>query len=152
MSIQVGKNKVLKAAPTMATNDIADLYQAAHLMVATVRVLTHQRRIPPSLSAVCQALCFSEEHGLLVCRRLIDLGVLEMTTAAHDNKLFIKDHLAIEAIPRGNADSRLDEELRRFQAGRSQINQKVESIQAQAEEKKRKLFAQLEEQLKKPAR
>lgn len=136
----------------MDTHDITDLYEAAHMMVAAVRVLTHQKRLPPTLSAVCQTLCFSEEHGLLVCRRLIEAGVLEMTSTAHDNKLFVKNHLAIEDIPRGRGDSRLDEELRRFQASRSQINQKVESIQAQAEEKKRKLFAQLEQQLKKPDR
>jgi len=136
----------------MNTNDIADLYQAAHLMAAAVRVLSHQRRVPPTLSAVCQALGFSEEHGLLVCRRLIEAGVLEMATTAHDNKLFVKNHLAIEDLPRGNTDTRLDEELRRFQASRGQINQKVESIQAQVEEKKRKLFAQLDEQLKKPPR
>ena len=126
-----------------------NLQDTAHLFVAAIRVLTHQHRLPPSVESVCEMLSISEERGHHICRRLDELGITEVVKGAFGTKLFVRDYLAIENIPKTDAAaSRLDEELKKFQEGRKDLTQKVASFHASQEEKKKRLFADLEKQLK----
>ena len=126
-----------------------DLYTEAHLVVAATRVLEHRDSAPPTLDAVCEILSFSLEQGGHICRRLKEMGVVDMVEGGYGIRLYIKDHLKIEEIPRGTAESRLDDELKKFQSAQKKISQKVESIKAEQEEKKKTLFAKLEKEMKK---
>jgi len=130
----------------MKTNDF---YSTAHLVVAAVRVLTHQKNIPPSIESVCSLLSISGEKGHHIVRRLAEMGALEIVSGAYGTKLFVRDHLMIEEISRDETDSKLDEEVKKFKDGQKNISKKVESFKAEQEEKKRKLFADLEKKLQK---
>jgi hypothetical protein len=44
----------------------SDLYSHAHLIVAAIRVLSHQNAKPPSVDEVSRALSFSLEQGNLI--------------------------------------------------------------------------------------
>lgn len=128
---------------------IPDFYTTAHLVVAAIRVLTHQKSIPPSIEAACDMLGISREKGHHIVRRLADMGIVEIVSGAYGTKLFIKDHLAVEEISRDESDTRLDEEVKKFKDGQKNFSKKIESFKAEQEEKKRKLFADLEKKLQK---
>ena len=126
-----------------------DLYNHAHLFVAAIRVLTHQKSAPPSMQNVCELLECSLEHGHWVSRRLQSLGIIEAVEGAYGTRLFLKDHLKLEEIAQAPAENKLDEALREFQASRQDQDQKVATFQAEQKEKQKNLFADLEKQLKK---
>ena len=123
-------------------------YQNAHLFVAAIRVLEHQKSAPPSMEDVCTLLSFSLEQGHFICKKLEALGVVEVVEGGYGLRLFIKDHLGIENIPKDGQESRLEEALKDFQASKNVFQKKVASIKADQEKKKQNLFADLEKKLK----
>ena len=126
-----------------------DLNAFAHLFVAAIRVPTHQKGIPPSVESVCRTLQISEERGNHICRKLGERAIVEVVEGAFGTKLFVKNYLAIEEIPKGETDRKFDDALKKFQAEKKDLSKKIESFQAQQEEKKKKLIADLDKQLQK---
>lgn len=126
-----------------------DLYSDAHLVVAAIRILERRNSVPPSIDNICNFLSFSPERGNYICRKLDETGVIEIVEGAFGIRLFLKNHLAIEEIPKNIKTSSMDDELKKFKDSRKELNQRVASIQAQQAEKKKNLFAKLEDQLKK---
>ena len=125
-----------------------DLYTNAHLFVAGVRVCEYRDSAQPSIETVCRLLSFSLEQGHYLSKKLIEFGVIDMIEGAFGTRLFIKDHLKIEAIPKEEKDSRLEEEVKKFQDSKKEFAQKIESIKAAQAEKKKSLFADVEKKLK----
>lgn len=126
-----------------------NLYTDAHLFVAAVRVLSHQHGSPPSLEAVATMLQFSQEQSHLICRKLEEIVAIEVLEGAFGTRLFIKDHLKLEDIPKDVSESKLDEELKKFKSGKKELEKRVESIKAEQDKKQKQLFADLEKKLKK---
>ena len=127
----------------------SDLYSNAHLMVAAIRIFTHKNSKHPSLDEICKALAFSLEQGNLICKKLKDLGIIDVVEGAFEYQLFIKDHLKIEEIPRDKKEDKLEEALKKFKDSKKDFSKKIESFQAKQAEKQKALFAELEEKLKK---
>jgi hypothetical protein len=126
-----------------------NLYKDAHLIVSAIRVLEHRNSVPPSIDTVCNFLSFSLEQGNYICRKLNETGIIEIVEGAFGTRLFIKNHLAIEELPKDAKISGMEEEIKKFQDSRKELTQKVASIQAQQAEKQKNLFTELENQLKK---
>ena len=126
-----------------------DLYTNAHLVVAAIRIFTHKNSKNPSLNEVCNTLSFSLEQGNLICKKLKELGIIDVIEGAFENHLFIKDHLKIEEIPRDKKENKLEEALKKFKDSKKDFSKKIESFQAKQAEKQKALFAELEEKLKK---
>ena len=127
----------------------SDLYSNAHLVVAAIRIFTHKTSKHPSLNEICTTLSFSLEQGNLICKKLKDLGIIDVVEGAFENHLFIKDHLKIEEIPRDKKEDKLEEALKKFKDSKKDFSKKIESFQAKQAEKQKALFAELEEKLKK---
>jgi hypothetical protein len=127
---------------------LEDLYTSAHLFVAGIRVCEYRDSAHPSIDAVCRLLAFSLEQGNYVCKKLIEYGIIDMVEGGFGTRLFIKDHLKIEVIPREEKGSRMDEEVKKFQDSKKEFAQKIESIKAAQDEKKKSLFADVEKKLK----
>lgn len=125
-----------------------DLYSSAHLMVAAIRVRAHCGSTQPTVDEVCALVSLSLEQGHYLCKRLEDLGIIEAVEGAFGVRLFIKDHLKIEDIPKNVKISTLAEDLKKFQDSKKGFSQKIESIKAAQEEKKKSLFAEMEKKLK----
>lgn len=125
-----------------------DFYSQAHLTVAAIRVLTHQSNTPPSVEAICQALSFSLEEGHMVCRRIEELGIIEVVEGAFGTRLFVRQHLKLEEISRGADTDKLGEALKKFQNSQKEHSQKLESFKARQDQKRKDLFAELEKKLK----
>ena len=93
-------------------------------------------------------LAMSIEHSNYICRKLQEMGIVDSIEGSFENRLFIRDHLKIEEIPREDDESKLEEELKRFQESQKGLSKKIESIQAEQAQKKKDLFAEMEKKLK----
>ena len=125
-----------------------DFYSQAHLMVAAIRVYEHTNSRPPTVEDLCQTINFSIEKGNFICRRLEELDIIEAVEGSYGTRLFVREHLKIEDIPRGDPESNFEDELKKFQDNRKALSQKVETFQAQQKQKKKDLFAEMEKKLK----
>ncbi len=125
-----------------------DFYSNAHLVVAAIRIHAHQNAAFPTMNEVCRALSFSMEQGNYICKKLIGMGIIEVVEGAYETRLFIKNHLKIEEIPKGEEDNRLKEDLKKFQNSKKDFTQKIESFQAKQAKKQQDLFDELEKKMK----
>jgi hypothetical protein len=126
-----------------------DFYSNAHLVVAAIRILTHKNSTPPSIDQVCRTISFSLEQGNLICKKLKKIGIIEVVEGAFGNRLFIKNHIKIEELPKGQKEDKLEEALKKFQNSRKDFSKKIESYQVKQKKKQKDLFAELEKKLKK---
>ena len=127
-----------------------DTYTEAHLFVAAIRILQHQKASPPNLEDVCKMLNISVELGHTVCRNLKKTGIIETFEDPFSIKLTVANHLGIENLPRQAApENSLAKELEKFQAGKKNMEQKVADIQAEIARKKKEMFAGVEAMFKK---
>jgi hypothetical protein len=128
--------------------ELDDLYSRAHLFIAAIRVCEHRHAGRASVEDVCGLIGLSLEQGNFICKKLLEDGILERVEGAFGTRLFIKDHLKIEEIPRKEKGSSLEEEIRKFQDNKKGFAQKIESLKAAQAEKKKSLFADVEKKLK----
>jgi len=126
-----------------------NLYKTAHLFVSAIRIREYLNHTPPALEDIGQMLAMSIEHSNYICRKLKEMGIIDSVEGSYGNRLFIRDHLKIEEIPRENDASKMEEELRKFQESQKGLSQKIEDIQAKQAQKKKDLFAEMEKKLKK---
>ena len=126
-----------------------DLYTDAHLFIAAIRVCEHQNKTPPTVEDICRILSMSIEHSSYLGRKLKQMGIIDIVKGSYGDRLFVRDFLKIEEIPRGENESKLEEELKKFRESQKGLSQKIESIQSQQAEKKKNLFAEMEKKLKK---
>ena len=125
-----------------------NFYMMAHLFVSAIRVLEYQNNTPPTLADISQTLTMSLERSNYICRKLKEMGIVDSVEGSFGNRLFIRDHLKIEEIPRQEDESKLEEELKKFQESQKGLSKKIENIQAEQAQKKKDLFAEMEKKLK----
>ena len=125
------------------------LYGEGHLFVAAIRILEHRNQAPPALDQISEMLGFSAEQAGLISRRLQQQGIIELVESAYGDRWAVADHMQLETLPREVESSQLDDELKKFQAQRNKISQKVESFKEQQAQKQKDLFAELQKKLKK---
>jgi hypothetical protein len=100
------------------------------------------------LDDVCRLIGFSTEHAGIISRRLEDMGIIEAVQGSFGSRLFVRDHLKLEDIPRGEFGRKLQDEVKKFQDTQRSFTQKIESLQAEQAGKKKNLFAEMEKKLK----
>ena len=126
-----------------------DTYSEAHLFVAAIRVLQHQKNNPPSLEEVCAMIGSSTESGYGLCRTLKKAGIIETLEDPYSLKLFVADHLGLENIPRKqSSENSLAKELEKFQLEKSNRERKFEEMQAELEQKKKEKLSAIEAKFK----
>ncbi|MBU0909782.1 MAG: hypothetical protein KKA54_21165 [Proteobacteria bacterium] len=126
-----------------------DQYTEAHVFVAAIRVLEHQKKRPPTIEEICEMISISLEAGYALCRKLKEKGIMRTVEGNFGVKLFVEDHLKIEEIPRGEKKNDLAQELAEFQKKQQNKNKKVEAIQEELARKRHEKFAEIEAKLKK---
>ncbi|MGD8741738.1 MAG: hypothetical protein PVG34_15580 [Desulfobacterales bacterium] len=129
-------------------NKNKNLYTTAHLFVSAIRVWEYQNDTPPALEEISQMLAMSIERSSYICRKLEEMGIVDNVEGSFGNRLFIRDHLKIEKIPREDDENKMEQELKKFQESQKGLSQKIESIQAKQAQKKKDLFAEMEKKLK----
>ncbi|MDM8526209.1 hypothetical protein QUF80_22765, partial [Desulfococcaceae bacterium HSG8] len=126
-----------------------DFYMTSHLIVAAIRILEHQNHAAPSVDGICQSLSFSSEQGHYLCKKLDEIEIIEMVRGPYGARLFVKDHLKIEEIPRAEKPVSLREEIERFESSKKDFEKEIETFQAEKEERQKNLFAEIENRFKK---
>ncbi|MEE4242271.1 MAG: hypothetical protein V2I36_12455 [Desulfopila sp.] len=127
-----------------------DTYEEAHLFVAAVRVLAHQKGVAPALTDVCSLVGISSEAGHALCRSLEKRKIIETLSDPYSIRLCISDHLALENIPRGREEKdSLAKELEKFKEEKKKKEKSAAAIQAEIEQKKRDMLADIEAKFKK---
>ena len=129
-------------------NKADDFYSSAHLTVAAIRVCEHLHSAPPSLEDICDTLSFSIEKGSLILRKLKELDIIDVVKGSYGDRFFIRNHLKLEDIARGQDENKLEEELIKFQDTQKALSQKVESFKAEQAQKQKDLFSEMEKKLK----
>ena len=125
-----------------------DLYTLAHLFVAAIRVKEHQMNTPPTINDISQLLDLSIERANYIGRKLKEFGVIDSVEGSYGDRVFVRDHLKIEEIPREADGAKLEAELEKFKESQKAISQKIETLQAKQAQKKKDLFAEMEKKLK----
>ena len=127
-----------------------DPYTEAHLFVAAIRLLQHQKKTPPAIEDVCKTLNVSIEAGLAVCRKLQKSSIVTMSEDPFSIKLGVDNHLEIENLPKEQKDGdSLNDDLEKFMAKKQDMDKKVEAIQAGLQKKKQDLHSDIEARLRK---
>ena len=125
-----------------------NLYDKAHLVVAAIRLLEYRDNMPPSTDSVCQKLSFSLEQGNLICKKLHDRKIIEIIEGAFGSKIYIRDHLLIEEIPKDHQEKTIEDEVKEFQKAQKENLKKIQSLHAEQKKKRKDLFAEIDRQLK----
>jgi len=125
-----------------------NLYSSAHLFVSAIRIFEHQNNTPASVEDISRILKFSVERSHYFVRKLKELGIIDEIEGSYGIRLFIRDHLKIEDIPREDDGGKLEAELKKFKESQKELSHKIETIQAKQAEKKKNLFAEMEKKLK----
>ena len=125
-----------------------NLYWNAHLFVSAIRVFEHQNNTPATLEDISRILKISIERSHYLGRKLKEMGVIDEIEGSYGVRLFIKDHLKIEDIPREDDGGKFEAELKKFKESQKELSHKIETIQAKQAEKKKNLFAEMEKKLK----
>ena len=128
--------------------DKKDLYSTAHLIVAAIRVLEHQKGVPPDVGSLAKALSFSLEESYFFCRKLHKLGIIDVVEGAFGEKLFIKNHLELETLPQTVTDAPIKDDIDKFMTQKQGQFKEIESIKAKQDQKKKDLFSDIEKKLK----
>ena len=127
-----------------------DPYSEAHLNVAAIRILEHQKKGLPTISEVCSMLSISEEQGSQLARKFEKQEIITLHSDPFSIRLAVNKYLNIEHLPKDTSDSdNLAKEVEQFMSKKEDMDSKVKAIQAEIEEKKKKQFNDIEEQLKK---
>jgi DNA-binding Lrp family transcriptional regulator len=127
-------------------------YGKSHLVVAAIRLLEYKTNAPPTMEQICSMLSISLEEAHRLCRKLEDLHVIDLVETLDEARVYIKDHRKIEEIPVEDDVSKLESELIKFKKSREELSKKVETLQAEQAEKRKKLHEELEKKLKKEFR
>jgi len=124
------------------------IYYKGHLIVAALRLFLHQKGIQPSVKDLCAMTSYSKEAIYFILSRLEMEGIVEIVKGAFDEKVYLKDHTRLEALPR--EEERLDfkEDIERLQEQGLKRQREIEHLQQAEAGKKKDLFAELEKRLK----
>jgi len=125
-----------------------NLYSSAHLFVSAIRIFEHQNNTPASVEDISRMLKFSVERSHYLVRKLKELSIIDEIEGSYGIRLFIRDQLKIEDIPREDDGGKLEAELKKFKESQKELSHKIETIQAKQAEKKKNLFAEMEKKLK----
>lgn len=126
-------------------------YKEGHLVVAAVRVLTHQHSgRPPTVEEISKLLSLSREWAGVLVSALEKAGVVRALTGPFETRVEIADHTRLEALPRGDTAGGVDEELKEFSKKKQEEEEKLRGLftGGEAERKKKDKMGRLADELK----
>jgi len=126
------------------------LYSQAHLFTSALRIIEHMQKRPASLKEIADMLDFSAEETARISRRLEESGVIKTMLSGNQERFFIKDHLAIENIPKDVKTPAMMEEVMRVKAEKEAKLNQLEGLLKKGPAKT-DLFAELDKAFKDPS-
>ncbi len=85
----------------------------------------------------------------MICRKLKVMEIIDVVEGAFGTKLFVRNFLLLEEIPKDAEESKLEDEVKKFQDSKKNHSKEIEAFQQKQKQKKKDLFAELDQKLKK---
>lgn len=89
-------------------------YDAGHLLVATIRVLTHRGGRPPTVAETAAEIGLSIEIAHHLVRRLQAARILRAVETPFEARLVIEDHTRLEQVARDESGPTVASEFEMF--------------------------------------
>jgi|RhiMethySRZTD1v2_1073278.scaffolds.fasta_scaffold248380_2 hypothetical protein len=123
----------------------------AHLAVAAIRVLQHQEQRPPTVEEIASLLRFSKEYTGHLVRALDAAGIVQIIKSAFDQRVEVRDHHKIEALPAEEAGPGFKDEVDAFHQQFEAKQKKLQNLFDADErgDRQRQRFQNLDEDLRK---
>ena len=121
-----------------------------HLFVASIRVLSHLRKRPPTPEEIAEQLGLSREQVLHVLRGLEERGIVKPIENPFDVRMDVADHKAIEKLPVKTKGPDMGREIEDFHKKTEDRQKKIEEMlrDGDPETKSRKKAAAIEKEFK----
>lgn len=123
----------------------------AHLAVAAIRVLQHQEQRPPTVEEIATLLRFSKEYTGHLVRALDAAGVVQIVKSAFDQRVEVRDHHQIDALPAEDSGPGFKDEVdafhRKFEEKQRQLQNLFDADERSARQRQR--FENLDDELRK---
>lgn len=121
-----------------------------HLLVAAVRVLSHQRKRPPTAEEIAELLGLSREIALHILRGLEARRIVRAIETPFEVRFDIEDHQAIEALPVDASGPDLGREIEDFHKKSEDRQKKIEQMMRDADPERttREKAARIEEEFR----
>ncbi len=108
--------------------DVRPSREKAHLVVAAIRVIEHQRGRSPMPEEVSQLLEWGNEETHVVLRGLVDAGILRMHATPFEAHYEITDYQKISDLPAEADKEMLQDEVEKFQRESKSRHEKMERL------------------------
>jgi len=121
-----------------------------HLIVASIRVLSHLRKRPPTPEEIAEQLELSREQVLHVLRGLEERGIVRSIENPFDVRIDVADHKAIEKLPMRVKGPDMGREIEDFHKRTEDRQKRIEEMlrDGDPEGKSRKKTAEIEKEFK----
>ncbi len=127
------------------------LYEEAQILLAGVRLFRHREKRFPTLKDLSDMIGFSMESVHHLCNRLEAIGAVERIRGAFEDRVCLKDPLQAESLREADEGPSVAEDLRKWEKEKRERVREVERLFSDEArgEKKKDLFAEIEERLRK---
>lgn len=126
-----------------------NLYQKGHLLLAGIRIFEFNNEYAPDIEDLWRIFeGVSREDLEFVVRRLEGMGIVTVASSAGSRRIFIRDHLKLEELKEMDKGPSMEDEVARFKEQQSKIGDKVTKMQAEQKNRKKDLYADMEQKLK----
>ena len=98
-------------------------YEWGHLIVAVIRLHTHQKGTPPTPDQVAEALCTTSEKVLHVVHKMEEAGAVRVVSGSYGTKLVLADHREIEQLEGVDVTPEIDDEIEAFKRAQAKKNE-----------------------------
>ncbi|MBI9076715.1 MAG: hypothetical protein JEZ02_15010 [Desulfatibacillum sp.] len=123
-------------------------YYKAHLVVAAARIADHKFGVPPTVSQISEVTGYSIEESQSICNKLKEMEVLKAVLAGDVERMYIKNPLPMEELPRANQGPNMEAEVEKFAKQQAERMANITVKAKDEKQRKKDLFAALEKELK----
>ena len=126
-------------------------YEDGHLIVASIRVLSHKASKPPTPEAVAELLGLPAEFIRNLVVALGDEGILRVVENPFEIRAEVADYSKLEDLPRESTSPTIRDELDDFVRRKKKAAEETEKALSldEMEKKKKEKLSKFEEEMKK---
>jgi hypothetical protein len=126
-------------------------YEDGHLVVAAVRVLSHQSDKPPTPESIADLLGLAPDFARNLVVALGEEGILKVVETPFEMRVEVKEHSRLEDLPRESHGPSIQDELEEFAKRKKKEVEDTEKMFTidEIEKKKKEKLSKLAEEMKK---
>ncbi len=126
-------------------------YEDGHLILAAVRVLSHQAAKPPTPEDIAELLGLAPDFARNLVITLGDQGILRVVENPFEIRAEVGDYLKLEDLPKETEGPSIQDELDEFVEHKKKVAKDTENMLSmdEIEKKKKEQMSRLEDEMRK---